>query len=147
MPSLAIGKRLHSKDYSHWKWIKTCMQNVSLVFDRLLSCEATLFIVQMTPCRAIRRNNLVFCPSTGLMNVDQYISLLARLIEDNEPALVATRADRWVLIASLTWMVELTPSIGNSRWKCICLAFFWRCCLILFWCRYYVFLALVNKVS
>ncbi|XP_068707194.1 FAS-associated factor 2-like [Montipora foliosa] len=30
----------------------------------------------------------------GLMSVDHYISLLARLIEDNEPALVAARADR-----------------------------------------------------
>ena len=32
----------------------------------------------------------------GLMSVDHYISLLARLIEDNEPALVAARADRLV---------------------------------------------------
>lgn len=30
----------------------------------------------------------------GLMNVDRYISLLARLIEDNEPALIAARVDR-----------------------------------------------------
>lgn len=30
----------------------------------------------------------------GLMNVDGYVSLLARLIEDNEPALVAARVDR-----------------------------------------------------
>ena len=30
------------------------------------------------------------------MNVDRYIALLARLIEDNEPALVAARAERSV---------------------------------------------------
>ncbi|KAJ7357568.1 FAS-associated factor 2 [Desmophyllum pertusum] len=30
----------------------------------------------------------------GLMNVDGYVALLARLIEDNEPALVVARADR-----------------------------------------------------
>ncbi|CAH3168286.1 unnamed protein product [Porites lobata] len=30
----------------------------------------------------------------GIMTVDRYISLLARLIEDNEPALVAARVDR-----------------------------------------------------
>ncbi|XP_020605014.1 FAS-associated factor 2-like [Orbicella faveolata] len=30
----------------------------------------------------------------GLMNVDRYVSHLARLIEDNEPALVVARADR-----------------------------------------------------
>ena len=31
------------------------------------------------------------------MNVDGYVALLARLIEDNEPALVVARADRFVL--------------------------------------------------
>ena len=36
---------------------------------------------------------------TGLMNVDGYVSLLARLIEDNEPALVVARADRLVIVA------------------------------------------------
>ena len=35
-----------------------------------------------------------FC--TGLRNVDQYVSQLARYIEDNEPALVVARADRLV---------------------------------------------------
>lgn len=40
----------------------------------------------------------------GLMNVDGYVSLLARLIEDNEPALVAARVDRFVVycISQLT---------------------------------------------
>ena len=33
---------------------------------------------------------------TGLENVDRYVSKLARLIEDNEPALVVARADRLV---------------------------------------------------
>lgn len=37
---------------------------------------------------------IFFC--TGLENVDRYVSKLARLIEDNEPALVVARADRLV---------------------------------------------------
>ena len=99
MPSLAIGKRLQKS----WAVAKiTASQSLKVnrnvlhaknVYSRLLSSEISSFKV-MTPCRAIRSNNFVFCLSAGLMNVDQYISLLARLIEDNEPALVATRADR-----------------------------------------------------
>lgn len=36
----------------------------------------------------------------GIMTVDRYISLLARLIEDNEPALVAARVDRLVTLVT-----------------------------------------------
>lgn len=36
----------------------------------------------------------------GIMTVDHYISLLARLIEDNEPALVAARVDRSVTLVT-----------------------------------------------
>lgn len=39
---------------------------------------------------------LFFCFCTELKNVDQYVSQLARYIEDNEPALVVARADRLV---------------------------------------------------
>ena len=45
----------------------------------------------------------LFC--TGLMNVDRYVSLLARLIEDNEPALVVVRADR--LVACVTLLMAI----------------------------------------
>ena len=42
---------------------------------------------------------------TGLMNVDNYVALLARLIEDNEPALVVARAERFVLNVWLSWFL------------------------------------------
>ena len=41
----------------------------------------------------------------GLMNVDNYVALLARLIEDNEPALVVARAERFVLNVWLSWIL------------------------------------------
>ena len=48
------------------------------------------------------------------MNVDGYVSLLARLIEDNEPALVAARVDRFVTQC----ITQLTIFAGALDYRC-----------------------------